>query len=146
MKLAEALAQRRDLDTKIRELTSRAQNAALKPRGGSADEDVGKLMAEIDQARSDLTDLIVRINEANIKHGIMRRTIQREGLQQLAEIYRAQAQASRVPRTRSMFEGANEPLEPALPLAELQARADSLKEQARALDLEIQALDWQIEL
>lgn len=67
MKLAEALARRADLTTRIAELRGRALGAAQHQEGDDPVEDPAALLAEADRAAAELETVIVRINSTNLR-------------------------------------------------------------------------------
>lgn len=66
MKLAEALARRADLTTRIAELRGRALAAAQHQEGDEPVEDPTALVAAADGAADDLQALMVAINTTNL--------------------------------------------------------------------------------
>ncbi len=65
MKLANALSQRSELQTRIRQLESRLNNNALVQEGEHPAEDPVELLKELEEDYARLEDLIARINRTN---------------------------------------------------------------------------------
>lgn len=65
MKLANALSQRSELQTRIRQLEGRLNNNALVQEGEQPAEDPIELLRELDEDYVRLEDLIARINRTN---------------------------------------------------------------------------------
>jgi len=65
MKLAEALAERADLQKRLQQVTHRAQAAARYQEGSQPPEDVNELLAEGVRLADDIQSLVVRINATN---------------------------------------------------------------------------------
>ena len=66
MKLAEALAERADLQTRYGELAARAKQSARYQEGETPAEDATALLAEMDRVAARLETLVVRINVQNL--------------------------------------------------------------------------------
>ena len=67
MKLAEALALRADLQTRLAQLASRATTNARHQEGEAPAEDPNALLAESDRVGDELATLIERINAQNLR-------------------------------------------------------------------------------
>ncbi len=65
MKLANALSQRSELQTRIHQLESRLNNNALVQEGEQPAEDPMELLKELEEDYARLEDLIARINRTN---------------------------------------------------------------------------------
>lgn len=142
MKLAEALARRKDLNTRIKELGARAQAQATHVKGEEPTEDPRPLLAEIERLTTEVGQLTVQINTTNNLNGIMERTVKRDQLKGLSGIWRGMANQG-----RGMRYGREEIVYvQTLEITETNAKADEFAAEARALDMEIQELDWTVEL
>ena len=149
MKLAEALQERADLNTKISELRQRIGNNAIVQEGESPAEDPLRLLSELDQCVRRLCHLMARINLTNsltkregqtITELIAKKDALRIQVQAYREAIDAASQTARR-ATRSEIK-----IISALPVAELQKKADALSKELRVTDNAIQELNWQTEL
>ena len=75
MKLAQALQERADLNTRIRQLTSRLTNNALVQEGEKPAEDPAKLLKELNECVDRLEELIGRINLTNARTAVDGRSL-----------------------------------------------------------------------
>lgn len=65
MKLAEALQERADLNSKINELRSRLSNNATVQEGEAPAENPAELLSQLDECAARLEELMARINATN---------------------------------------------------------------------------------
>jgi len=72
MKLAEALAERADLQTRFGQLAARAKQSARHQEGETPPEDAAALLVEMDRVAARLEDLVVRINVQNLATEVSR--------------------------------------------------------------------------
>lgn len=150
MKLAEALALRADLQTRLAQLASRAKTNARHQEGEAPAEDANALLAESDRVGSELADLIVRINAQNL------RTEVDSGLSMTAALARRDHLRQRHHLRTELADTASKPLDrftrtelrsiPAVDVRALRAEADDLARQLRELDTRIQEVNWTTEL
>ena len=137
--IAEALARRKDLGQKIADLTTRITQNGLVVKGEVPTEDQRSLLEELTRLHDERETIIIQINHANIKHGLMERAIRRNKYRALEQLYRQAANTSR----SSLRYGRDELVyEPTIPVAELADKANAYAELARGEDLEIQMIDW----
>lgn len=142
MKLAEALKQRKDLNTKIVELTNRASQNVLVEKGTDPAEDVQSLLSDIKAFSEELQGLTVKINLTNNKHGIMEMSTQRDMYRNLSRIYRTMAQGTRISRY-----GRDEiSYVSTLDVKETNKQADEYADKASKMDFAIQQLDFSADL
>jgi hypothetical protein len=150
MKLAEALADRADLQTRYTQLGLRVQQSARYQEGETPAEDAGALLAEMDRIAAQLEALVVRINVQNLATEVSpgvsmtaalarRDTLRRlqKARTDLADA--ATAKADRYSRTelRSFA---------ALDVKALREEADAFAKEARELDTLIQGINWTTEV
>ncbi len=146
MKLAEALAERADLQTRYGQLAARAKQSARFQEGETPPEDAAALLAEMDRVAARLEVLVVRINLQNLATevspgvsmtaALARRDTLRRLQKSRAELADAAAtQADRYSRTelRSFA---------ALDVKALRDQADTYARDARELDTLIQGINW----
>ena len=150
MKLAEALAERADLQTRYGQLATRAKQSARHQEGETPAEDAAALLAEMDRVAARLEDFVVRINVQNLATevspgvsmtaALARRDTLRRLQKSRAELADAAAtQVDRYSRTelRSFA---------ALDVKALREEADAYAKEARELDTLIQGVNWTTEL
>lgn len=144
MKIGEALSNRKDLLNKANEMVQRATSCAVVDKENPSDEDPMAYMkqaSDLYKAHKDLSD---RINEANITHGIMHMTSERDAYRNIAAQYRNLAQSGRVSINRYSRDEtvyvAN------FDVKEAQRLADEYAAAARRLDVKIQETDWTIDI
>jgi len=150
MKLAEALAQRADLQTRYVQLGERARQSARYQEGEQPPEDATALLAQMDRVAARLEELIVRINIQNLATevspglsmtaALARRDTLRRLQKSRADLADAAAkQPDRYARTelRSI---------PAVDVRALRDEADGYAKEARELDTLIQGINWTTEM
>ncbi len=149
MKLAEALQERSDLNTRIAELRNRLSNNALVQEGEKPAEDPLELLKELDDCCVRLEELMSRINLTNQKVESEGKTItemiaHRDALKIQVEIYRtliesASSNTRRTTRTEIKILST-------VDVRKLQKKADALSKEIRETDNKIQELNWTSEL
>ena len=150
MKLAEALAQRADLQARLVHIANRAQQSARYQEGEEPAEDANALLAQYDRLAEDLTSLIVRINTRNLAtevepgFSMTAALALRDTLKQRHRMRTELANAAAEPRdryTRTELRSI-----PAVKVRTLRDEADALAAQLRALDTRIQEVNWTTEM
>lgn len=150
MKLAEALIQRADLQTRIRQLEQRLGRNARVQEGDRPAEDPGRLLTEFEDATSELEELIRKINHTNIEVEIepglslTDALASRDVLRMKASAYRnlvdeATISQDRYSRSELKFVSTVE-------VAVIQKMADGYSRQCREIDARIQMKNWQADL
>src|SRR5579862_4710212 len=87
MKLAEALARRADIQTRINEVRQRLVKSARVQEGEQPPEDPQELLGQLDQLIGELAPLVIRINRTNMTatlpggQSLMEALAQRDALQ-----------------------------------------------------------------
>ncbi|MGO1393617.1 DIP1984 family protein [Agrococcus casei] len=150
MKLAEALAERSDIQARLEQLKARATQTVRIQEGDSPDEDPRALINEAERLHTRLGELITRINATNasapfdetrtISDAITARDIasrRRTFFAQLADA--AAARHDRFTRSEVKYVAA-------YPVAELRAQADAAAKEYRELDTRLQECNWTTEL
>lgn len=150
MKLAEALAERADLQTRYGQLGARAQQSARYQEGETPPEDAAALLAEMDRVAAQLEQLIVRINIQNLATEVSpgmsmtaalarRETLRRLQKSRMDLADTAATQPDRYSRTelRSFA---------AVDVKALRDEADAFAKEARELDTRIQGVNWTTEM
>lgn len=149
MKLAQALADRADLQKRIEQLRERLVANAKVQEGETPAEDPAELLAQLDTATAQLEALMVRINLTNAATAddgetltslLARRDCLNKKLAVLRDFIRS-ASATVMRGTRTEIK-----IKSAMPVAPLQSQADKLAKQLRELDARIQCLNWTTEL
>lgn len=149
MKLAEALQERADLNSKINELRSRLSNNATVQEGESPAENPAELLSQLDECAARLEELIARINATNCATVTERGTLteliaRRDCLTLRLSAYRnlvdeASCLAPRATRTEIKIVSA-------VDVKKLQKQADELAKELRLVDNLIQQSNWLTEL
>lgn len=148
MKLAEALSIRADLQRKVSQLKNRLKDSAKVQEGDEPAESVEDLFAELGDCLSQLEELVFRINRTNMQtmhegetltHMIARKdalslriSVMREVLGHVAETDRYGRNEIRYVRT--------------VDVAALRKETDTYARQLRELDLQLQSLNWSVDL
>ncbi|MBR2809185.1 MAG: DIP1984 family protein [Erysipelotrichaceae bacterium] len=149
MKLAEALQERADLNTRIFELRNRLSNNALVQEGEKPAEDPTELLKQLDDSCARLEELMARINKTNQETKSEGKTItemiaHRDALKVQVEIYRslieeASSNTRRATRTEIKILST-------VDVRKLQKKADAISKEIRTTDNKIQELNWTSEL
>ena len=149
MKLATALTQRADLQTKISELSVRLNNNAKVQEGEVPAEDPAVLLKDLESCCLQLEDLIARINLTNSKTFIGDKTItqllaKRDVLSKRIGIERtfldnASERVNRYSKTEIVVKST-------VDVASYQKKLDKMAQELRQLDELIQEANWTTEL
>lgn len=149
MKLAEALQERADLNSKINELRSRLSNNATVQEGEAPAENPAELLSQLDECAARLEELMARINATNCATVTERGTLteliaKRDCLTLRLSAYRnlvdeASCLAPRATRTEIKIVSA-------VDVKKLQKQADELAKELRLTDNLIQQSNWLTEL
>jgi len=149
MRLAEALAERAEIQRRIEQLRFRITGNARYQEGEEPAEDAAALLAEADAALEELRDLIRRINATNIRidlgaDGTMTDALAtRDVLRMKHSLLTDAATAASGTGQGSMRQMRSELRQfAALPVAELRTRADDVARELRELDSRIQQANW----
>lgn len=151
MKLAEALVERKALNTRIEELAARMRANVLVQEGDAPSEPVEALRAEHEQAIAQLAVLIKAINRTNVATRLEDgRTIAEAitdrdmlGLRHRALDAAADATTGRMP---NRYARAELRTLVTVDVPALRRDVDALARQLRELDVRIQAANWATEL
>ena len=149
MKLANALTERAELQTKVRQLENRLMNNAQVQEGERPAEDPAALLAELEAAYAALEDLIARINLTN--------SVTLSGGKSLtALLARRDCLAGKIGVLRSFCDAASAlvtrrtvgeiKIKSTVDVAALQKQIDALSKELRELDAAIQEKNWTTEL
>ncbi len=151
MKLAEALANRADLQRRIEQMRGRLQNSALVQEGESPPEEPEELLGEMERMISELEGYVRRINRTNLSarlsggemtltDALARRdamTLRYGNLKTLVS-----TASDRVPR----YGRAEIRILSAVEVGPLRRRMDELARERRELDTAIQQANWATDL
>jgi hypothetical protein len=154
MKLAEALNERKAMQERLGRLRGRLVANARVQEGDAPAERPEALLSEIGEVAAALERLIVRINLTNVAsavteaprltvmEAVARRDMVKVRFAALAELVAAaQPNPRQFAQTRSEIRSV-----PTVDVAEMQKRLDSLARDIRALDTQLQAANWAVEL
>lgn len=150
MKLAEALTLRADAARRVEQLRARIVANSRYQEGDEPDEDPVALLAEADQVLDELESLIRRINRTNaatplgdgtLTDALARRDVLRTRHGVLSAAAGNDSVAYRGRQLRSELRWLS-----AVPVAELRTRADEVARQIRAIDVDIQRTNWEVDL
>ena len=145
MKLAEALAQRADLQKRIEQMKVRLKNNAWVQEGEKPAEDPEALMQELSAMTAQLEDLICRINLTNaapLPEGgsITALLARRDCLNAYTAALRDflnEASSTPIRAARGEIR-----ILPTVSVKEYRKKADDLSRELRELDMRIQQLNW----
>ena len=150
MKLAEALAIRKDTQKRIEQLKSRILNNVRVQEGDSPSEEPKELMKEMDACLNSLFALIFKINKTNMN------TIINEGRTITEMMAERDILSMRITSLREIFNKASESQErysrseikmvTTIDIKPLSKKIDDLSKQLRELDMKIQTLNFTTEL
>jgi hypothetical protein len=151
MKLAEALANRADLQRRVEQMRGRLQKSALVQEGETPPEDPQGLLEETERLVSELEGYVRRINRTNLSATLA------DGETTLTDaLARRDALALRYGNLKTLVSTASERLPrygrseirilPAVEVAPLQRRMDEVARERRELDTAIQAANWTTDL
>ncbi len=150
MKLAEALAERKAINDKIRTLSERYQRSVIVQEGDVPPETPAELWNALVSAMDQWRNLVIRINRTNMTARlpsgltVMEALAERDRLKHLQEIANeastvAGGQRERFGRQEIRYVATAD-------VAELRQTADSIFDQYHRLDVEIQSVGWQVDL
>lgn len=149
MKLAEALQERADLNTRISQLRHRMENNALVQEGEKPAEDPMELLAEHDACVARLNELIARINHVNCRTSV-------DGSTLTELIARRDTLTLRINTYRSLINSASQTayrashteikIMSAVDVRAIQKTCDALSKELREVDNLIQQTNWLTEL
>lgn len=150
MKLGEALARRAELQSRLGELRERLGAITLVQEGDSPAENPDELIAEIDRTADELESLIASINRTNsateVRPGmtLTEALATRDVLGLRHGALKAAADSTAVGQAR--YSRSEIRMVRTFDVAEVRARVDRLAGERRALDAEIQATNWTVDL
>ena len=148
MKLAEALSIRADLQRRISQLKSRLKDSAKIQEGDTPIEEAEELCRELDICFKQLEEYIFRINRTNMQtlsngnsltEMIARKDLLTLRVSMLREIIRYVVETNRFGRNEIRYIRT-------IDVNKLRKQTDSFAKELRELDLEIQNLNWNIDL
>ena len=149
MKLAQALSERSDLQTRLAQMTQRLTNNAIVQEGDAPAEDPSALLSECDQTLARLEELVSRINLTNAATKIDGVTLtelisRRDALKRKVALLRtfldaASARVDRYSRTEIR-------LQSTVDVAALRKDVDRMSKELRETDEKIQEQNWLTEL
>lgn len=150
MKLAEALAERADMQTRLTQLSSRVSGAVVAQEGDEPVEDPKALFAEVDRLLTRLERLMSDINRTNAgtafddERSITEAIAARDIALRRFRFYSAAADAATP--TANRYSRSEIKMVPTVSVAELRRRADDAAREYRSLDTRLQGLNWTTEL
>lgn len=153
MKLAEALARRADLTTRLTELRGRALSVAQHQEGDNPAEDPAELIAESDRAAEELRVLITRINTTNLATTVrdgesVTSALARRDVLRLRHRLRTELADRATTGGSGVFRSLRSEIRlvSAVDVRALRGEADDLARQMRELDTRLQEVNWTTEL
>lgn len=150
MKLAEALIQRADIQTKVEQMRTRLQHSALVQEGEQPPENPQELLAELDQLLRQLQVLIAQINRTNLQARLAENVTLTDALARRDTLATHQSIISGLADTASERVeryGRSEIRKlSTVDVAALRRQANELAKQRRELDVAIQGLNWTTDL
>ena len=149
MKLAEALALRAEMKTKINNIQSRLNNNAKVQEGEKPVENPYTLIAELDSVTGELTKLIKNINYTNcmtIENGISLTDMiaEKDVMQKKISVMRnfLSTASSLIDR----YSNTEIKIHSTVDVVDLQKKVDSMSKELRELDMNIQRINWTVDL
>ncbi len=149
MKLAEALSQRAELQTKVSELKERIKSSSKIQEGDKPTEDTAELFSALDSALKQLETLMFRINKTNL-------SATADGECLTAMIAKKDTLSMRVKLLQDVLRHCCENADRysrneikyvcTLDIPQLRRQTDEYAKQLRLLDLKIQSLNWTVDL
>jgi hypothetical protein len=152
MKLAEALALRADGTRRIEQLRTRITASARYQEGETPAEDASALLAESGEVLDELETLIRRINRTNsatrVGDGTLTDALARRDVLRLRHALLTAAADAAAGKDQRGYRQLRSELKmiPALPVAELRARADAVARDLREVDTAVQRTNWEADL
>ncbi|SRR5579875_538033 len=150
MKLAEALARRADIQTRVTEVRQRLVQVARVQEGEAPAEDPQELLGQLEQLIGELAPLIVRINRTNMAakladgRSLMEALAQRDALQLRYSALDAVADAA--VQTINRYSRSEIKTVATVNVAALRKQTDQIAQQRRDLDTQVQATNWTVDL
>ena len=149
MKLAEALQERSDLNTKIAELRRRLENSLLVQDGEEPPEDPKQLLQELDGSVERLEKLMAAINLTNCKTTVNGMTLteliaKKDALKVKVSNYKTfvYTVGSGADRAR----GTEIKIKAVIKASEMQKAVDQMAKEIRLLDNRLQQTNWETDL
>lgn len=149
MKLAEALSIRKDLQTRISELTARLMNNVKIQEGDEPAEDPKDLLKELDSCLKQLEEYIYRINVTNMRTMCGKKTLtqlmaERDVLTKRVEVM--QNVFNQASSTNERYSRSEIKFVTTIDIKALRKQIDKLSAQLRQLDIEIQSINFSTDL
>lgn len=149
MKLAAALIERADLQTRLTQLQTRLLNNAKVQEGVKPNEDPKDLLKELDEVSKQLEDYIYRINMTNAATLVDETPLtsllaKKDVLTKKISILRAFLNESSALVDRYSLKEIK--IDSTVDVAKLQKDLDSLSKELRLLDQKIQEINWTTDL
>lgn len=149
MKLAEALIERKELQSKVARLKQRLLNNALVQEGSVPNEDPKVLITDLEKTLDRLRDVIDRINKTNVSVSVDGSTLSQM-------INKRDLMITRIAIMREFLEKASSRVDrytrneilvlSTVDVEPYQKQLDKLSYEARMLDAKIQYTNWNTEL
>ena len=149
MKLAEALINRSDLNSKIQQVLNRMNQNAKIQEGDEPSEDVSKLISLYESLMDELEKLIIRINKTNhqtmlddisLADAITKRDNIKSQISSYQKLYEfASYQQNRYTQQEIKYIRC-------IDINQLQNKIDDLSKKYRQLDTKMQSLNWTVDL
>lgn len=149
MKLAEALSIRKDLQTRISQLSARLASNVRVQEGDEPAEDPKELFKELDSCLKQLEEYIYRINLTNMRTMSGEKTLtqlmaERDVLTKRVEVM--QNVFSQASSTNERYSRSEIKFVTTIDIKALRKQIDKLSSQLRQLDIEIQSINFSTDL
>ena len=149
MKLAEALSIRKDLQTRISQLSARLASNVRVQEGDEPAEDPKELFKELDSCLKQLEEYIYRINLTNIRTMSGEKTLtqlmaERDVLTKRVEVM--QNVFNQASSTNERYSRSEIKFVTTIDIKALRKQIDKLSSQLRQLDIEIQSINFATDL
>ncbi|MDD7424936.1 MAG: DIP1984 family protein [[Actinobacillus] rossii] len=150
MKLAEALMERADCQTRLAELRQRLQQNAIIQEGETPGEDPNELLMEYQRVMEQLTQLVVKINQANQRisledgKSMISALAERDSLKEMHSMLVSLAQSA-VPE-QARYSRSEIKMISAVDVKTIRKQADDIAKRYRQLDILVQQANWQYDI
>jgi len=150
MKLAEALAERKAVKTKIEELKKRIYRNSRIQEGDIAAEEPSSLIEELKKRTAELEDLIIRINKTNNitklsdEMTLMEAIVKKDMLNYIHFVHINLADKANPLNDR--YSQREIKYVPNVDIRSIRKKADEIAKEYRMLDMKIQECNWKTEL
>lgn len=149
MKLAEALALRAEMKTKINNIQSRLNNNAKVQEGEKPAENPYELIKELDSVSNEMANLIKNINYTNCmttENGVSLTDMIAEKDVLREKIYVMNSFLSNASSIVNRYSNTEIKIHSTVDVVELQKEVDAMSKKLREIDINLQRINWTVDL